>query len=112
MPGAVKALALSDDGRTLAATSTNQVAALYDPTTGIRLGNLIDLPVRFETRAYVSHDGSTLAVAGRDGVLLWNLAPADLAAAACRVAGRNLTASEWTTYLSSLGPSHQICPTA
>ncbi|WP_426593204.1 BTAD domain-containing putative transcriptional regulator [Cellulomonas sp. McL0617] len=112
VPGVVKYLDVSDDGRTLVATSTDQVAALYDPTTGIRLGNLIDLPVRFDAHAYVSHDGTTLAVPGRDGVLLWNLAPADLAAAACRVAGRNLTASESATYLPSLSSSDDICPAA
>lgn len=111
MPGSIKDVALSDDGHTLVATSTNQLAALYDPTTGIRLGSLIHLPVRFSTRAYLSHDGTTLAVAGRDGVLLWDLSPADLAAAACHVAGRNLTASEWATYLPSLGSPRATCPT-
>ena len=36
---------------------------------------------------------------GRLGVAVWNLDPATMAAAACTVAGRNLTRTEWATYL-------------
>ena len=48
-------------------------------------------------------DGKALAVTGANGVLVWNLDPAALSRAACRLAGRELTAVEWRTYASALG---------
>jgi hypothetical protein len=30
--------------------------------------------------------------------------------AACRVASRNLTRDEWTTYIGNLAPYHETCP--
>ena len=40
----------------------------------------------------------------------WNLAPARVRAAACSLAGRNLTAVEWHRYLPDAGPRHRTCP--
>jgi len=44
-----------------------------------------------------------------DGVAVWDLNPSDWEQAACRVAGRNLTSTEWDTYLSQLEPYHKTC---
>ena len=38
--------------------------------------------------------------------------PAEWARLACEVAGRNLTESEWATYLQNLGPWRPTCPVA
>lgn len=35
--------------------------------------------------------------------------PAAVSPAEIRLAGRDLTADEWKTYLSSLGPQHPLC---
>ena len=41
--------------------------------------------------------------------LVWDVDPADWEAAACRIAGRNLTAAEWSQYLP--GRPYQVtCP--
>lgn len=47
-------------------------------------------------------DGKAIAV--------WNIEPDRLAEAACRLAGRNLTRSEWEAYLGDLGPHRATCP--
>jgi hypothetical protein len=44
-----------------------------------------------------------------DGVEVWDIAPEHLAEAACRMAGRNLTETEWETYLGSLGEYRKTC---
>jgi hypothetical protein len=58
----------------------------------------------------VSPDGSTLATYGREArPRLWPLWPAQLAAAACTKLHRNLSASEWKTFVGD-GPPRKTCP--
>lgn len=45
--------------------------------------------------------GDHLVLNGAFGMRVWDLRPTTLVKAACEVAGRNLTRSEWTTYLGS-----------
>jgi hypothetical protein len=48
---------------------------------------------------------------GPRGIQVWDLDPDHWAAAACRVAGRNLTEQEWTAYLGDIGGDHRAtCP--
>jgi hypothetical protein len=51
-----------------------------------------------------------VAINGRDGLAIWHIAPDNLAEAACRLAGRNLTRTEWRAYLGSLGTYRATCP--
>jgi hypothetical protein len=44
-------------------------------------------------------DGRAVAVNHGDEFTIWDLDADHLAAAACRLAGRNLTPTEWQTYL-------------
>jgi WD40 repeat protein len=99
---------ISLDGRLLMATSNDQSAALYDVATGIRLGDPIATRAPLAYAAFLSPDGRSLAVADAGGVVVWDLDPEHLLAAACRVAGRNLTRTEWSTYLD--GPHQATCP--
>ena len=39
-----------------------------------------------------------MVTAAEDGILLWNLSPERLHEAVCRIAGREFTALEWSTY--------------
>jgi WD40 repeat protein len=89
---------ISDDGRILLLAGVAQQASLYDVASGRKLG--FDLPTSSPdfTSAHLSPDGKTLVTNTRRGVLEWDLDPADMAAAACRMAGRELTAAEWATY--------------
>ena len=109
-PGGVpQSLAVSTDGRTLLATTSDQRIWLYDLAAGIRLGGPLtsDLPGRIP--AHLSPDGRSLLVNTKAGVVEWDLDPAHHAMAACRLAGRELTAAEWTTYLDGLGPRRDTC---
>jgi hypothetical protein len=51
-----------------------------------------------------------VAIGDGDGIAVWDLDPEYLAPAACRFAGRNLTATEWETYLAALGEYRPTCP--
>ena len=55
-------------------------------------------------------DGAAVAVNGPFGVLEWTLDPEALAAAACVMAGRNLTLAEWSTYLGDDQEYEATCP--
>jgi hypothetical protein len=50
-----------------------------------------------------------VAVAG-NGIAVWHPNPKHLQAAACRLAGRNLSRTEWGTYLVELGRYRSTCP--
>jgi hypothetical protein len=60
----------------------------------------------------LSPDGTEIAVASDDppGVTLWSFASETLIDAACRIAGRNLSRTEWDTYIGDLAPYHATCP--
>jgi DNA-binding SARP family transcriptional activator/WD40 repeat protein len=113
LPGAhgeVNTMQFSDDGRTLLATSNDQSASLYDVGSGTRLGDPIPTDAPLIYPAYLAHDGRSVAVTVADGIALWDLDPERLLAAACDVAGRNLTATEWSTYLAGVGDYRSTCP--
>jgi DNA-binding SARP family transcriptional activator/WD40 repeat protein/energy-coupling factor transporter ATP-binding protein EcfA2 len=111
--GRVEVLELSDDGRLLLVGSPNQNLSIYDVATRTRLGDPLDTgrPLVAGTAGPVLRpDGNAVAVNGRDGLAIWNLEPDRLAAAACDLAGRNLTSSEWDAYLADLGAYRATCP--
>ena len=113
LPGArgeVNTLQFSDDGRLLLATSNDQTSSLYDVASGTRLGNPLPSDAPFIYPAYLRQDGSAVAVTSARGVDLWDLDPRHLRDAACRLAGRNLNGTEWTTHLASLGRYRRTCP--
>jgi hypothetical protein len=59
---------------------------------------------------FVRPDGRAVAVTDRNGVAVWDLAPDRLADAACQLAGRNLTRTEWDSYVGGLGEYRATCP--
>jgi hypothetical protein len=50
-------------------------------------------------RGWLRPDGLAVAVNGSAGIVEWDLDPAHLVTAACALAGRNLTRTEWAIYL-------------
>ena len=64
------------------------------------------------TRSALRPDGTELAVGGsrEAGIQVWDLDPEQWVAAACRLAGRNLTAEEWSTNLADLAAYRATCP--
>ena len=112
LPGArgdVNTLRFSDDGSMLIATSLDQTVSVYDVATGTRLGDPIPADAPFIIPGFLRHDGREVAVTVEQGIALWDLDPERLRAAACRLAGRNLTPTEWATFLGGLGEYRPTC---
>ena len=107
--GEINSLQFSRDGAVLLATSNDQTVSLYDVESGTRLGDPISTAAPFIVPGFLHPDGHALAVTAQDGVALWDVLPAHLLRAACRIAGRNLTRGEWTTYLGNLDAYRTTC---
>jgi len=102
-------LSTDDAGRTLLSTSGGHdgltITAL---PSGRLLGEPIDVYL-LSGRSTIDADGGGFVASGDRGVQYWTLDPVDHAAAACRIAGRELTREEWKTFLADLGPWHPLC---
>ncbi len=51
-----------------------------------------------------------VAIGDGNGIAIWDINPEHLEAAACRLAGRNLSRTEWDTHLHDLGDYRLTCP--
>jgi hypothetical protein len=102
-------LQVSTDGRTLLIPSFNNTVALYDLPSRRKLGSPVPADATEFVTGYLQPDGKAFVVNGSNGAVLWTLEPAEHFDAACRMAGRELTASEWSTYLGNLGPQRATC---
>lgn len=112
LPGArgeVNVLSFSADGRTLMATSNDQSVSLYDTDSWIRLGDPLPADAPFIYPGHLHPSGQSVIVTVAQGVARWALDAETLRAAACDVAGRDLTTTEWTAYLDELGPYRSTC---
>ncbi len=107
--GEINSLQLSVDGSLLAATANDSTVSLYDTATGQRLGDPIASDAPFMIPGFLKPDGTELLVDVAGGVAAWDLDPQHQLAAVCTIAGRQLTAAEWQTYLTDLGPYRDTC---
>jgi WD40 repeat protein len=111
--GMIESLQFSEDGRVLAATSRDLTVSLYDVGSRTRLGDPLPSAAVASTgrtvQGWLRPDGTNVAIDSRLGITVWDVDPAHLADAACEFAGRNLTRTEWNTYLSDLGPYRSTC---
>ena len=85
---------------------------LYDVTARTQLGDAIDLGnvgPDSPTAAFRTN-GTELAVDTEHGIVVWDLDPAHWVDAACDVAGRNLTHTEWDQYMGDLAPIGRRVP--
>ena len=115
LPGArgeINLIQFSDDGRTALAASNDQTVSVYDVATGIRIGDPIPIESPLGYGGFLRPDGLQLAVTSRAGVVTWNLESEALLDAACQLAGRNLTETEWSAYMSRFGARRETCPAA
>jgi DNA-binding SARP family transcriptional activator/WD40 repeat protein len=113
LPGArgeVNTLQFSRDSSVLLATSNDQTVSIYDLATGTRIGDPIPSAAPFIYPGFLHPDGHTVAITVREGVAIWDIEPEHLAAAACELAGRNLTDTEWATFLGDLDERRATCP--
>jgi hypothetical protein len=114
---------LVDGGRMLVTTSASggsQVVRLWDVATLQQIGDPLPagaLVGGWATNGWgmpveASPDGKRFLTQGAGpplGPVLWDADPADWAATACRIAGRNLTRAEWEQYFPGR-PYHVTCP--
>jgi WD40 repeat protein len=112
-PHGVFGVAYSPEGALLAGTTLGfSTTQLWDARTGVLLGTRFTggrVPYSFQTfliehlmgsRPAFSPSGDALATPGFPGAsVLWDLAPSRWRAAACSIAGRELTDEEWDRYL-------------
>lgn len=108
--GAGAAFELSDDGRTLLLTGRGG-AALYDAATLTSLGRTIAVEPEDGQGAYLNPSGTRMVTNVEDGILLWDLDPQAMADAACRMVGRDFTATEWRTHFGD-APQTPTCAPA
>jgi len=103
-------LQLSADGRTLLALTPGETrATLYDLDASRVLGASIRLGTLDQPEAWLHPDGRAMVHNSATGVIRWDLDPDHHFEAACRIAGRELSADEWATYLADVGPQRATC---
>jgi hypothetical protein len=93
-------IAVSMDGHTLLNVGYNNTLTLYDLAGNIALAGPIDGAADATRIAggFLTSDGERLIEALPSGIRVWELRPAQQAAHACALAGRELTPDEWSTY--------------
>jgi len=107
----VSSLDFSRDGKILASGSNDGEIRLWDVETHEPIGTLIGQQKAIKSIAF-SPKAGTLASAGEDGsIILWQVDYGAWAARACAVANRNLTRTEWNTYLGNR-LYRKTCPNA
>jgi WD40 repeat protein len=107
----------SPDGRILASGTTAGIT-FWDTSTGQRIGPAIShIPAGKEQYFYeldFRPDGRLLAsrsrTGGDDEISLWDTDINSWRARACRIANRNLSASEWQQFIGSENRYECICP--
>ena len=108
LKGGIDSLQLTEDGTTLLVAANDGTVSLHDLASGIRLGDAITTASPFIIPGYLRPDGRFLVVTEEDGVAVWDLDPEHQLAAACTMAGRDLTREEWTTYFGAI-PYRSTC---
>jgi outer membrane protein assembly factor BamB len=108
--GEISLLQVSDDGRLLMAAANDQTVSVYDTSTGTRLGTPLPADAPFISPGVLRPDGMAVAVNGKAGIIVWDLDPRLHVIQACLLAGRNLTRTEWESYVGALGGWRATCP--
>jgi DNA-binding SARP family transcriptional activator len=107
--GGPSSLQFDNAGDLLVVTTGDQTVHLYDVETRTRLGELDAAAPDGMVEGWLKPDGTTIAVNDHTGVFAWTLDPEELAERACTLAGRNMTRTEWATYMDG-EPYRRTCP--
>ena len=109
--GAIQEVYGTTDGSTIAARGGDGIVSLFDVATGTRLGPPFAATPDDQLYVSLANDGTTLAYGGglHSGIKVVDLDPDAWIDASCRIAGRNLTTEEWTTYIGDLADFTSTC---
>jgi len=106
----VDSVSWSPDGSRLVTAGYDGTVRLYDAHTGQQIGTPLPAPGANFPYATFSPDGRTILVTDVTGrVWLYPATPAEWVAYACRLANRELTRAEWSTFVPG-HPYQQVCP--
>ena len=110
--GAIQELYGTTDGSTIAVRGSDGNVSLFDVATGTRLGPPLNATPDDQLLMSLANDGTALAYGGglHSGIKVVDLDPDTWIDASCRIAGRNLTAEEWATYIGELAGDTPTCP--
>jgi WD40 repeat protein len=105
----VESVTFAPDFATLVTTGRDGVVELWDARTQHRVAAILPLGANHRVRGSFLADGQVLIVGDKGEALEWDPRPDAWEAYACKVAGRNLTLTEW----ANLFPGkeyRQTCP--
>lgn len=108
--GPVQVMNLDSTGQRLLVHTIDGTLRVYDVPSRTQLGDAIEGATTFDAGwSALRPDGFEAASDTPTGLVIWYLKPDQWTAAACRLAGRNLTQAEWDQYLGTLGPYRPTC---
>jgi WD40 repeat protein len=105
----VDSVSWSPDGSRLVTAGYDGTVRLYDASTGQQIGTSLPVPGANFPYATFSPDGRTILVTDTTGrVWLYPATAAGWIPYACRLANRELTRAEWSTFVPG-HPFQQVC---
>jgi hypothetical protein len=99
---------LSEDGQRLILLGHDHAVHFIDLPSRSFLGDEIDAGSSGGGVA-LRADRKAFAMATSQGLVVWDTDPAHWSAAACRLAGRDLTTAEWNQYLGAIAAYRATC---
>ena len=99
---------VSADGSTISINDHSRRVRILDADSHVQIGE--EFLLNQTGAGSLARSGRFLVIGARQGpVEIWDIQPTHWRRAACRLAGRNLTATEWATYLPNAGTYHRTC---
>lgn len=106
--GAVLSLSFDPSGQRLMTTSTDGKIRLWNLTTEKLIGTPLPGSNARGQGTFFPNGKRLIAVFPSGAGVIWNVDPASWNARACKVAGHNLSRTEWRSFLPNV-PYHKVC---
>jgi WD40 repeat protein len=106
---AVSGVAFSRDGKILASGSADDDIRLWDAKTHELLGTLAAQQQAVQGVVFSQREGILASVGEDNSIVFWDADVDGWITEACRIANRNLTPQEWSTYFGSRS-YRKTCP--